>query len=60
MLDIVPKYRLIERGELPQAIVGLEAKRREQFMELNRRLSAMASVLNQANAMMEMLWHGKR
>lgn len=54
-VDVMPEYRAIERGEIPQAVSSLEAKHRPVVAELNKRLQAMASVLSEVHALMEPL-----
>ena len=55
VFDVIPEYRLIERGEIPLAVNGLEAKRKLELEQLNRRLADMSSVLEKVNALLEEL-----
>jgi len=54
-VDVMPEYRAIERGQISQAVSGLEAKHRAVVIELNKRLEGMVSVLNKVHRLMEPL-----
>jgi len=52
-LDVMPQYHEIEAGEYARAIVELEAARLALVAELDRRLTAMADLLEQVTRQIE-------